>query len=204
MTFTANAPNNNWVLSNEYIVVDAQPITKATNWGIQIYTDNTNAVASPRFVDATPSISSNTDSDPAGLLLVPTGVSTTSVTMQLEWTIKDTTSTVPSPIRPAYADETGPPAAFTWFFMKDKGTPDIDYNNDGDFTDPRDGTAFQNGDSYMKLRKASGIHTSQGEAVDAYSDTQTPDYVYLGANYLGAPAQVAYRTSMLIVEFFVE
>lgn len=203
VTWTVAVPDR-WVRANQYIQLDAQPISVDV-WGIIIYTDNLNPLAQPRFVDITPGVSTNADSNPAGMLLVTPGQPTSSVHLPLAWSIKDSTSAAPPAFDPTLSCPSylGPAEAYQWFFMKDKNTPALDGNSDGDTSDLCvDGDAFSTPpEDYVRVRKSPGqLHTGQG---DTYVDSFTPDYIYIEGDFTGAAAQAAYQTSLLTIEFFI-
>lgn len=189
VTWSVSAPAS-WVRASQVIKLDAQPIS-TDNWGIQIYTDNTNPSFTPRFVDPTPAVTDNPDSNPAGMLR-DIGVSTTSRRLPLAWSIKDTTATATIPV--AVDPASGVPASFQWLPMKDRLTPAIPSQNT---------TVFIDGENDVIVRKTLGSHTSQGPSPGAFSATASPDFIYLEANFANATAQTNYVTQ-IIVEFFLE
>ncbi|MFN0118549.1 MAG: hypothetical protein ACKVQC_09700 [Elusimicrobiota bacterium] len=187
ITWSVASLPTSWVRAQQMLVLDVQPITDDPSWGIQIYTDNTNPSFSPRYVDPTPGNTSNLDSDPSGLIRDQAGQPTTSNKLNVAWSIKDSTSAIPSANSPY--DNT--PNSFQWLIMKDRQTPNI----------PDFGiTAFQDGSNDVVLRKALGSHTSQG---NGFSGTLTPDYVYFEADFSMAFPQTLYRSNF-ILEFFIQ
>ncbi len=202
VTWSVSVPTL-WRRANQYIRVEAQPIS-IDPWGIQIYTDNTNASANPRFVDPTPGNTINLDSDPAGLLMKIPLQSTTTFRLPMAWSIKDSTSTPPAAFDPTLVCPgfTGPPEAFQWLFMKDKATPAIDLTGNGTAGDACDLPVFSPGEDAVIVRKPSGIHTSQGPA--GYTASLSPDCIYLEGDFSSAAAQTDYQTTHLIIEFFLQ
>jgi hypothetical protein len=199
ITWSVNVPAG-WVRANQYIRLDAQPIS-LDPWGIQIYTHNTHASAQPRYIDPTPGNTMNLDSDPSGLVWQRVGFSTSSAKLSLAWRIQDSTSPVPNAIAPYSLFDGGAGEAFNWFYFKDKATPAIDVNGNGQVGDGVDGTPFTNGEDYIMIRKAEGIHVAQG---NTYVPTISPDYIYFESNYGPAAAQESYQTNNLVLEFFFQ
>lgn len=200
ISWTANIPVS-WVRANQYIELNAQAITVDNAWGIQIYTDNKNQAYSPYFVDPTPGKPNNVDSNPAGLL-VNTGAATSSYRIEMAWRIQDSTVSAPIAIKPFALGETAAgPTAFNWFYFIDKGTPDIDFNNDGIISPPpADGEAFQNGADYIIARTPTTLHDTQGQS--GYAAATFPDFIYVEANFDKAAAQTNYKGT-IVVEFFL-
>ncbi len=187
--FTVSVPAA-WVRADQYIKLDVQP-NSVDPWGLQILTDNTQPTVVPRFVDPTPGTTSNSDSNPAGLLLELTGQTTTPYQINMAWSVKDTSATATMPI--ATDPNSGAPNSFQWIFMKDRATPDIPSMNT---------VAFANGQDDVIVRKAvSGSHTSQGPA--GYTASVSPDYLFLEANFNSAAAQVRYLAHITF-EFFLQ
>src|SRR5688572_25375879 len=70
-----NVPNTQWKIADRLILLNST--VTAGGGGVQIYTDNTAADASPRFIDPTPGDKTNADSIASGLVRGTAG--TTSV-----------------------------------------------------------------------------------------------------------------------------
>ena len=178
----------------DWMIADAL-IKVTTNWtagGIQIYTDNTETGASPRW---------NGGGDPCGLLKVIPGQSTSTVRLPLCWRIMDNTTdythleikqTIASDIGganhlrcPAYGD----PATTNyncWFWMMDEGT-----------------SGFSNGDDYVTfLTKDKGYH--HAESPLDWLIGGSPYYVYVGAKFQSAAAGETYQTTKLKLELYIE
>jgi hypothetical protein len=100
---TVNLPAG-WLMADQYLNLEVDG--NALAWGVQIYTDNTAAEATPRFTGV-PS-----QTDPSGLVdsLTPTQ------RLPMAWTIHSDTVTFP-------AQAANPNVNGTWFFMQDKATP---------------------------------------------------------------------------------
>jgi len=212
-------PNSTWKIADT--MLEIQWSVTDVNGGIQIYTDNTNQtmtpIASPYFVDATPGDNAsdpnghNLDSNPAGLLQVFTGLSSSTVALPLAWSIKTSTMVVGLdnaargilPADPNGTVEIGAGNKYQWLYMKDKATPALDLDGDGSWTGSADGTPFANAESFVTMIKSSGIHGAQGPA-NFYADPDRKSYVYLQGDFTTANAQTTYRTTGLKVEAFLQ
>ena len=201
--FSASVPTT-WVRSTQYLEFLSQPIMLSPSH-VEILTDNTNrSYAPPYFADPTPTVTTNLDSNPAGLLRDISGQTTTYETLSLAWSVKD--STDPATVPPATAPyqtsmgDNGPPASFQWFYMKDRATPAIDYNGDGQLGGPLDGTAFADGDPYVTVRLGTQIHEFQG-GDNPYFNSLPPDEIFLEADYTGAAVSQNYRTRILLQSY---
>jgi hypothetical protein len=177
-----------WKRANQFVRFDVQPIS-IIPWGVQIYTDNTDPAASPRFVDPSPANTSNIDSNPAGLLRKITGQTTSHYTLDMAWCIKEATATVPV----ANSPSDGSVASFQWIPMKDRATPAIPGLNT---------TAFADGQDDVAVRKPAGYHLSQGPA--GFFPLFGPANIYFEANFAVAAAQTPYQTSTMTIEFYLQ
>jgi hypothetical protein len=192
ITWTANIPTA-WVRANQYLKISVQPIS-SDPWGVQIYTDNTVPAATPHFVDPTPDVTNNPDSNPAGLLSAPAGATTTSVVMPMAWSIKDTLA-APGAEEPNRC--AGEALGCDRIYFKDHASPALDLDSDSTDEIP----AFSNGESDVTVLKAAGLHSAQGPA--GFFPGLAPDYVFLQANFTAAAAQLNY-VSTVALEFFNE
>lgn len=179
VTWTGATPASGWKLADQYIQLSVDADT--TLWGVQMYTDN-------RAVDANPRYVVNGSSNPAGLV----NLNAPTATIPLAWSIKAATGPVAN-VTPSRADPTnsGDPNSFQWIFMKDAQTPSIPSQNT---------TAFQNGQIDVTVRNNFGIHYGQNP-LDVGAEN-SPNYLFLQANFGQALAQQTYRTSKLILEFY--
>jgi hypothetical protein len=201
-------PAGGWQIANTALKL-AWNVTDV-NGGIQIYTDNMNSGATPRFVDPTYGTGSdpnahNADSNPAGLMLVSTGATTTA-TLPVAWSVKGSTVVIGGaasnglqPADPDTGNATGPANRYQWLYMKDKNTPSIDVYGDG--TKILD--AFANADPFVTVMKQSGIHGAQGPT-NFFADADHVSYVYFQGDFTTAAALSTYQTNKLTVEAFVE
>jgi hypothetical protein len=194
-------PTTQWKIADQLMVLVAT-VTDG-NGGVQIYTNNKASDSSYSFVDPTPGITNNPDSDPAGLLKVPVAGTTTTSALSMAWSIKAATQTVGTTILaadPNTGPTTGPGNKFQWLFMEDKNTPPIDFNGDA----INDTTGFINGDTFVTMIKTIGIHTGQGPTDFQAQPNGVPSYVYFQSNFTPAQAQTAYQTNTLRVEAFIQ
>ncbi len=205
VTWNATVPNSGWVRGNQYVELAYQP-NDISAWGIQIYTDNKNvAIQTPTYVDPTPGNLTNSDSDPAGLVLV-TGGATSSEKLPMAWSIKELVTDLPAPMEPNNTGLRGCPSdpnAFQWFYMLDKGTPAVDLF--GCDNVPYTGTAFVDGNDYSRVAKGVNssrtAHSAQGP--DGYFPTISPDYIFFQTNLANAAPQDVFVTKVNL-EFFFE
>jgi hypothetical protein len=194
-------PTTQWKIADQLMVLVAT-VTDG-NGGVQIYTNNKASDSSYSFVDPTPGITNNPDSDPAGLLKVPVAGTTTTSALSMAWSIKAATQTVGTTLLaadPNTGPTTGPGNKFQWLFMEDKNTPPIDFNGDA----INDTTGFINGDTFVTMIKTIGIHTGQGPTDFQAQPNGVPSYVYFQSNFTPAQAQTAYQTNTLRVEAFIQ
>lgn len=185
-------PSTGWKVANQLFKISST-IT-AIGGGLQIYTRNTDPDAVPSFVDPTPGVTDNPDSNPAGLLRA-TG-STTTVALPLAWSIKASSGSIPVAANPNNNGQNGNPSdpnAFQWLFMVDRATPDIPSTNT---------TAFADGAPYHSIITDAGIHFGQSPAEFGGVQQGQDTFVYMQANFTTATAQTPYQTSTLTIEAF--
>lgn len=181
-------PGGTWKIADQVM----QLIWNVTDiaGGIQIYTDNNNAASNPRFVDPTPADNTNSDSNPAGLVMV----GNTSQVLPVAWSIKTGTATVGGNLVPADPTNTLDLNSFQWLYMADKNTPAIPSTNT---------SAFVNADPFVTAIKQSGVHGAQGPT-QFFADPDKHSFVYMQANFATAAAQSSYQTNRLTVEAFIQ
>ena len=168
-----------FVVANDYIQLNST--MSATGGGIQIYTDNTAADASPKF---TGSISSFTIT-PAGLV----DTTTSSKALPMAWTIQDTSGT-PVAINP----NAGTGNSFSWLFFEDHAQVAVPSLGAG---------AFVNGDPFVTVQNvASGIHFAQGPT--QFGPAVSPNYIYTEADFTTAVTPNTYKTSTLRLEAYTQ
>jgi hypothetical protein len=175
-----------WLAADQYIQLqtDYYDVVMSSmsgrTWGIEIYTNNKSAGASPRYTGT---------GNPAGLV----SITTTTQVLPMCWRIVDVSTTSlsivqagPSPdIQHLYSSELGGyknGAGFPCFlWMKDKNT-----------------AGFIDSDDYITVWDARGIQyaeTARGGALP-------PNYIYLGADFTSALTPGIYDTGTLTLELF--
>jgi hypothetical protein len=199
--------SDQWVKAQSYVRLGFQGIIKR-DYVVLIYTDNTNPSHATRFVDPTPLISDNLDSNPGGLLLVNTLASagpdfpTSSLTLPLGWTVRD--FKVPDEdLRAAEPNESATnPDAPLWFYIKDRNTPfiDPDPTTEGDEIQPFD---YTNPEDYVRLGEGRFsaspaqphlAHFVQGDGSNrGFYPSSGLDYVYFQVLPNSPVAQAKYR-----------
>jgi hypothetical protein len=175
-----------WKVADNYIALTSN-ITDGSG-GIQTYTDNTAADASPKFTGDKAVLT------PAGL--VDTGDTTKK--LPTAWSIRHSTGAIPA------VDPNGgvaAPGSALWLFHEDRAQVAIPTSH---------ATAFTDGDAFVTVASANGIHFAQ--APDQFGPVATnpvlPDNVsdiYLEADFGSAVTSAAgrtYRTSKLFLETF--
>jgi len=127
---------------------------------------------------ASPAYTGAANTNPAGLV----DMTDTKRALPLAWTIRGNLSTSVTP-----AD---PNANVNWMYMKDATTPNI-----AGVTSP-----LVNGEYYVVTRNNVGIHYGVS---DPAGPDNTPDYIFLEADFAQAVTPRTYRTNRLILELFV-
>ena len=182
MTWPAGIPATGWAASNQYIELQLDDPSDLS-WGVQIYTTNTSAGASPKYTGAA-------STNPAGLVDAANPASV----IPLAWSIKAGTQ-APTAVAPAATDpnNSSDPNSFQWLFMKDAATPSIPAQNT---------TVFMPGEIPVTMKNNQGIHFGQSNT--NIGAATPPNYIFLEANFDSAMAQHTYQTNSLVVEFFSE
>ena len=207
VTWSGVSAGSTWKIADVLLMVNAT-ITDLAG-GIQIYTDNRGTGANPTHVDLTPAISTNTDSNPAGLLL-DDGSGTASRRLDLAWSVKDAVKTIDGTnpatgiiaADPNTGPDTGTGNRFQWLFMKDKNTPAIDFDGNGAVGDPGDGTAFVNGEDFATVFNVDGIHFGQAPTEFGIHPDGQNAFIYLQANFATALPGLSYKTNKLTLEAY--
>ena len=177
------AGSTGWLKANQYIAV--QGFATHSNWGIQVYTNNTNYIGT---------------GDPAGLV----NTSNTIFSLPMAWRTLTTRVAIGHTKlgivekkvsgHQVLADGTTPAIAYyPWFFMLDKRT-DMDSNTSG--VQP-----FGTHQDYATFLSARGYQHAPTDYATPWA-TNTTYYVYLGANFTMAIPGVTYRTTTLTVEMY--
>jgi hypothetical protein len=210
ITWSGVNAGDGWKMADRLLVINST--VTDSNGGIQIYTENTAADAVPAFVDPTPANKINADSAAGGLVQGNSGSS--SVVLPMAWSIKDGSRIVEGGTAAtgvgAADPNNGPTTAvnnnkFQWLFVTDRyNTQGVDFNGDGDVTDPTDSAPFVDGSAYASMVLVNGIHVQQAPTdIEARADG-TDSFVYLEANFAAASAQTAYQTTALRVEAYIQ
>lgn len=180
--------NTRWKAADQYLELDVTLFSgdyrndiDAWPYGIQIYTDNTNAAASPRYTGT---------GDPAGLV----DMSTTTRTLPMCWRIVDqsTTTHIMQGATDAITGQWLPGRLWEnqltdqypcYIWMRDKQSSD-----------------FENGMAYATAWDYRGIQ----HAEMTFGGARSPNYVYFCADFSQAVGPRSYRTGRLIVELYNE
>jgi hypothetical protein len=166
-----------FVGSDSYIKLTGN-VTAGNGSGVQIYTDNTNALASPKFLNAL-------TLNPAGLVSA-NGLSA----LPMAWSVKPSTSTPPAIVTP---NQTGQPitdTAYQWQYFEDKAQTVAD-----------SGTLFANAAPYIMVKTAGGI---QSATASFFGGGGATGYIYTEADFTTASTPNTYGTNMLMLEAFTQ
>jgi hypothetical protein len=179
-THVTPAPGAGFLLADQYIQLNTT-ITVATGGGIQIYTDNTNAAATPKYVGPV----NATSPTPAGLVAT-NGLSK----LPTAWAIQTSPITAPT---------AGNPNNITtfsnWFFHEDKAQVANNQN----------ATLFVNADPFITAYGAGlGLHFGQGPTQFGGFNAIDTNYIYTEADFTAATTPNTYATNELIVEAFTD
>lgn len=177
-----------WMRARQYVKLSST-IT-VIGGGIQVYTDNCAADANPRFYVVNP-----TSFNPVGLIKN----STRDKGLKMCWRLTDNTTdtlTINSVMQGTAVKLYNPDLGSTYpcfLWMKDRSCPDLPTTPEND--------AFANGEDYVTmLEEYRGAQHAEG----TWAPMASPNYLYLGANFVDAAAPETYRTSALRIEAFVE
>lgn len=160
-----------WKVSDQYIKIDAS--VTYTDWGIQIYTDNKDAAASPQY----------TGTAGSGYNFV--GVSNTTSALPFAWKVVDVSTA--APVAPVVRSDYTGFEDYCWKWMKDKTQT----------TNP-----FLDDETYVRVWADDGIywHESPTEPGNPGA-APSPNYVYIATWFDSSTAQV-YSTNRLILEIY--
>jgi len=111
--------------------------------------------------------------DPSGLI----DSSDNTKTLSMAWTIHS----VLAPATGADPNNTSDPNSFQWIFFKDRGT-----------------AGFSDGDSYIAVKENLGIQFGVG----GFGAANSPNYLYVEANFLNAVTPRTYKTSTVRLEYY--
>ena len=173
------AGTTGWKKANQYIEISHSDLPSF--WGIQIYTDNKDASADPRYTGS---------SNPAGLIKTDNTI----FSIPMAWRITDHVLTNKERQKELNnlqerADGKGM-SDYLWRFFKDKNTPD----NPDTVADE----SFQDGDDSVTLWNQAGIGWNEG----GRSGNPKKAYIYLAANFTMSSVGAVYRTSALTIESY--
>ena len=173
ITWSNVSAGDGWKIADQYIEISYDP-TLPEFWGLQIYTDNKNKEADPRYTGT---------GSPAGMVKV----GNTIFSLPMIWLIKDTPILPNEPVeRP---DKLGF-ESYNWHYFKDKSNVDLPHT-------PFD-ESFENAEDYVVLWNQSGIAWNEG----ARSGKPATAYVYLAANFIMASVNSQYTTNTLTIETY--
>jgi hypothetical protein len=162
-----------WKVADQYIEISHLGLPES--WGIQLYTDNKDVSADPKYTGT---------ADPSGLV----NVSNTILSLPMAWRITDFIISQPS--NPVQRQDGSGFDDYMWHFLRDKGAADNPLTPLND--------SFVNGDDYVTLWNQSGIAWNEG----GRSGNPKKSYIYLAANFTMAPAGSSYGTSTLTIEAY--
>ncbi|MFC1546644.1 hypothetical protein ACFL4O_02885 [bacterium] len=188
---------DDWSASSTYIELTMDNYTGEL-WGIQIYTDNTDANSEPRWNTSAKSTASY---NCAGLLAYDSPTATSTIALPICWRIVDSTTSASNLTIEEISTQTSVKLAtstlssyYVWNWLKDKKTPD------------NAGTAdinelFVNGEDAVTVwSNDKGAQHAEGDWIWYNS----PNYVYIGALFRDAATPRTYETGTLRVEFYTE
>jgi len=219
ITWGAPALPAGWVMAKQYLELTFQPITSLTStgsggsqgspdaqgnlWETRLLTDNTGAgtgtASFPQWQDPTPGLTSNIDSNPAGLIEVTGSTYTQRVPVPLAWSVKDSTDTQATGIVPS-DPANGLPPSFQWNYASDMQTPWIDLNHNGvvDSADVQSVPSNPEQDAII-VQKGNLMHSAQGPG--GYFDSLSPTQIYLEANFMYAYTPGQFKTNIYLESF---
>jgi hypothetical protein len=167
------AGETKWKLANQYIEISHSGLPQF--WGMQIYTDNKNQAAQPRYTGT---------ANPAGLVKTDNTI----MAIPMAWRITD--SVISNPADPEKRSDGMGFSDWLWHFLKDRHTAD----------DPNTvvNEAFQDGDDYATFWNQAGIAWNEA----GRSSNPKKAYIYLAADFTMSPVGAVYRTSALTLEAY--
>jgi len=173
------APGAGFLLADQYIQLNTT-MTISSAGGVQIYTDNTNASASPRYTAVVSSVTPT----PAGLVS-SNGLSK----LPTAWAIQTSSITSPAAGNPNDTVDFS-----NWFFHEDKAqvaNPSLN------------ASAFANADPFITVYGAGeGLHFGQGPTQFGGFNAVDHNYIYTEADFTTATTPNTYATSELILEAY--
>ena len=167
------AGQTGWKTANQYIEISHADLPEF--WGIQMYTDNENVSANPKYTGT---------SNPAGLVKTDNTI----FAIPMAWRISD--SVISNPRNPVPRLNNLGFNDYLWHFLKDKNTPD---NSTTAYDE-----SFQDGEDYITLWNQAGIAWNEG----GRSGNPGKAYIYLAANFTMSSIDSVYSTSALTIEAY--
>ena len=168
-----SAGQTGWKAANQYIEISHTDLPEF--WGMQLYTDNKNVSADPRYTGT---------ADPAGLVKTDNTI----FSLPMAWRIAD--GVIANPGNPVQRQDGNGFDDYMWHFLKDKNTPDNPLTN-------RD-ESFSNADEYVTIWNQAGIAWNEG----GRSGNPKKAYIYLAANFTMSSVGSLYRTNALTIEAY--
>lgn len=176
-TKVAPAPGAGFLLADQYIQLQTT-MTISGAGGIQIYTDNTNGSASPKYTAPV----NATSPTPAGLV-ASNGLSK----LPTAWSISASTA------NPTAGDPNNTTTFSNWLYHEDKAQV---ANNQG-------GSNFANADAYITAYSAGqGLHFGSGPTQFGGFHAVDTNYIFTEADFTAATTPNTYGTNELILEAF--
>lgn len=177
--WNVNVNQDGWKIADQYLEVSFANVPEF--WGIQIYTDNKNLSANPKFTG---------EGNPAGLV----DVNRTTTALPLAWLVTDHVLTEAERNSADYLPvERSGAEGFTnylWHYLVDKNTKD----------DPKTflNESFDNAKDYIALWNQLGIAWNEG----GRAKKPGAAYIYLASKFSVTYAGASYRTSTLTFELY--
>ena len=178
-----------WTRSGDVLALNS--VLTASNGGIQIYTDNMNAAASPKFTGAPAT------TDPSGLV----DSTNTGLRLPMAWSVKQATGPAAN-VQPTAAepnDFATNANAPQWVYMADKATVAIPTTNTAAFVNGGQGAEVMDG--------ILGVHAASGGGPQNngfFPGSFPATYIFTQANFGSAATPRTYQTSMLMLEAFTQ
>jgi hypothetical protein len=171
-----DAGQTGWKIAGQYIEISHSSLPEF--WGIQIYTDNKDESANPKYTGT---------ANPAGLVKSDNTI----FSIPMAWKITDSVLTGSDLSNPTQREGSQGFSDYMWHFLKDRNTPD---NPDTPYYDE----SFQDGEGYVTLWNQSGIAWNEG----GRSGNPKKAYIYLAANFTMSSVGSVYQTSALTIEAY--
>ncbi|MFH1282928.1 MAG: hypothetical protein ABII27_04620 [bacterium] len=172
-----------WKAADQYLEVTNT--YNRSGWGVQIFTNNTSAIANPQFTG------DPADINPAGLLTVD---NPNAGMLPLAWRVVDDTTDALNITQNATNNLTLDGFAadyYPFLWMKDRATLAVGGS-----------TAFLDGEDYITVwNQYGGIHHAEA-TFDYFQPADNTAFVYLAAKFQNASTPNTYKTNTLTMELF--